>query len=121
MDDSHNLRKRGPHIWTGASQDAGNGKVIVDVQDLPESPASYKDISRDAVTVKIRKATNAAESGKDVLIRCAHGISRSPSIAKLTLAGMGESFNSAQYFPNDSWAAFVRVNFSYYKNQDWKK
>lgn len=120
MDDSHNLRKRGPHIWTGASDDQGTGKTVVDVQSLPESPASYRDISKAAVTAKVKTATNAADDGKDVLIRCAHGISRSPSIAKLVLLGMGQSFNSAQYFPNDSWRAFVRVNKTYYKTQAWK-
>ena len=120
MDEDHNLRKRGLHIWTGASKDVGAGKVVVDVQDLPESPSSYRDISKAAVTAKVKKATNAATAGKDVLIRCAHGINRSPTIAKLTLSGMGESFNGAQYWPNDSWKAFARVNKTYYANQEWK-
>jgi hypothetical protein len=120
MDEDHNLRKRGTHIWTGASKDVGAGKVIVDVQDLPESPASYRDISKAAVTAKVKRATNAAAAGKDVLIRCAHGINRSPTIAKLTLSGMGEAFNGAQYWPNDAWKAFARVNKTYYANQEWK-
>jgi len=101
--------------------DQPDGKVLVDVQDLPESPASYKDISLSAVTAKVRKVTNAAEGGKDVLVRCAHGISRSPTIAKLALSGMGESFNAAQYWPNKSWRAFARVNKTYFSTQEWKK
>ena len=119
MDEDHNLRKRGSHVWTGASRDAANGKLLVDVQDLPESPASYKDISKAAVTAKVKKATAAATAGDDVLIRCAHGINRSPTIAKLVLSGMGESFNAAQYWPNTAWRAFARVNKTYYANQEW--
>ena len=118
---THNLRKRGLHVWTGGSSDKGNGKVVVDVQSLPESPASYRDISRDAVTAKVKTVTNAAEAGKDVLVRCAHGISRSPTVAKLALLGMGESFNAAQYWPNESWRAFYRVNKKYYAEQQWKR
>ena len=115
-----NLRKRGLHVWTGGSSDKGAGKVVVDVQSLPESPASYKDISRDAVTAKVKTITNAVEDEKDVLVRCAHGINRSPTVAKLALSGMGESFNAAQYWPNDSWRAFARVNAAYYRKQEWR-
>ena len=118
---TRNLRKRGTHVWTGGSSDQGAGKVVVDVQSLPESPASYRDISRDAVTAKVKTITNAVEAGKDVLVRCAHGINRSPTVAKLALSGMGESFNAAQFWPNESYRAFARVNKSYYAEQQWKK
>lgn len=118
---THNLRKRGSHVYTGGMDDKPNGKVLVDVQSLPESPSSYQDISRSAVVAKVKRVTNAAEDGKDVLVRCAHGISRSPTVAKLALLGMGESFNAAQYWPNDAWRAFARVNKTYFKNQEWKK
>ena len=118
---THNLRKRGTHVWTGGKDDQPDGKVLVDVQDLPESPASYKDISLEAVTAKVRRVTNAAEKGEDVLVRCAHGISRSPTIAKLSLSGMGESFNAAQYWPTSSWRTFARVNKTYFSTQEWRK
>jgi protein-tyrosine phosphatase len=118
---THNLRKRGPHVYTGASEDQANGRVLIDVQDLPESPASYRDIPKAQVTAAVRRVTSAAESGKDVLIRCAHGINRSPTIAKLALMGMGESFNASQYWPNEAYRAFVRMYSSYYKNKGWEK
>ena len=73
------------------------------------------------MTAKVKTVTNAAEAGKDVLVRCAHGISRSPTVAKLALLGMGESFNAAQYWPSSSWRAFARVNKTYYSEQQWKK
>lgn len=118
---THNLRKRGTHVYTGGKDDKPNGKVLVDVQSLPESPASASDIPKSSVTAAVRRIITAAESGKDVLVRCAHGINRSPTIAKLALMGMGESFSAAQYWPNDSYRAFVRANSSYYKNKDWEK
>ena len=114
-----NLRLRGPHVYTGAAGDLGEGKVVVDVQGLPESPLSYKDISLSSVVGKVRKIDAAVAQGKDVLVRCAHGVSRSPTIAKLALSGEGKSFSAARYFPNSSWEEFARVYATYFKEKKY--
>jgi hypothetical protein len=114
-----NLRKRGEHVYTGASGDLGEGKVVVDVQGLPESPGSYKDIPLSSVVGKVKKIDAAVAQGKDVLVRCAHGISRSPTIAKLALSGEGERFSSARYFPNEQWKTFARIYGTYFAEKKY--
>lgn len=116
---THNLRKRGKHVFTGGMDDKAYGKVLVDVQSLPESPSSYRAISLSAVAAKVKLVTLAAERGDDVLVRCAHGVNRSPTIAKLALSGMSESFNAAQFWPNTAWRAFARVHEAYFKTREW--
>jgi protein-tyrosine phosphatase len=115
-----NLIKRGEHVWTGAAGDAGEGMVVVDVRDLPESPASYKDIPLAKVVSRVKRIDSAVAQEKDVLVRCAHGVSRSPTIAKLALSGQGRSFSATKYFPNEAWAAFARMYANYFKERKYE-
>ena len=122
MFSTYNLIKRGPHVYTGGESDQPIEKILVDVKSFPETfNMTYQDVPKDAVTAAVRKVTEAVESGKDVLVRCEHGIGRSPTVAKLALIGMGEEFNCEGYCPVYGYSSFVRANYWYYKNQDWKK
>ena len=84
------------------------GWVLVDVQGLPESPKSIHDVPMDAVRKDVERVTIAVREGKDVLVRCKHGVSRSPTIAKLALQRLRSPFRDPMYYPNKVWRSIGR-------------
>ena len=119
--ESRAIRKVGEHLWVGGEKDKPGNRVLVDVRNLPESPPSAAAISVSGVDTKMRRIDRAIKSGKDVLVRCKVGVSRSPTIAKLYLSGLGEKFNASGYFPNRQWKTFAEEHKAYYKDRRWDK
>jgi len=97
-------KKVGDHVYVGgATVQPRPGWVLVDVQDLPESPSSLAAVPMASVKAKVARVVRAVRAGKTVLVRCKHGVSRSPTIAKLALKELGKSFGDNTYFPAKAW------------------
>ena len=97
-------KRVGDHVYVGgASVQPRPGWVLVDVQGLPESPSSLAEVPMGAVRAKVRRVVSAVRAGKTVLVRCKHGVSRSPTVAKLALKELGKGFSDNTYFPAKAW------------------
>ena len=109
MSDITTPLKVGVRVYVGgATAKAGPGWKTVDVRDLPESPKSLSDIPMVLLKSKVRAVVKAVRNGSTVLVRCQHGVSRSPTVAKIALGVLGSAFRDRSYFPSGAWSKVSR-------------
>lgn len=112
------LRKFAEGIYVGASVDIRLGATTIDVRRLPESPWQATDINLSVVDMLMPAIEGALQEG-EVLITCAFGVNRAPSIAKLYCIGADLPFDWTGSFPNKAWRDFVHKHYDYYLQQLW--
>lgn len=87
----------------GAAAKPGPGWAVVDVRVLPESPRVGAEIPMPRLRDVTKQVVDGWKAGKTVLVRCKHGVSRSPTVAKLALRILNKPFSDHRYFPSGAW------------------